>query len=334
MTTILLTGLIICLITFSHCAKQGALNGISLCENIIIPSLLPILILSNTLIKSKSKIVFQKLFGKIFEKFFHLPKNSAIAVIFGLIAGYPAGAILTNELYNEHLINSSQAKRIMSFNFCGGAAFIITAVGTITLKSTKLGLILYLTNVLSSLIVCIISRFFDKSELINSNQFSYQSFNNALANGTQTAINSILNICAYIILFSAIMDIFAIPSYLLPIVEITNGICATSLNIPLEYYAFFLSFGGICIHFQLISIINSFNMQYFDFFIYRLLNALLSFVLMKGYLLLYPQQKDVFSNLSSVTIEATQVNFGFGIIMVLGCAVIILDVEGRKYKLR
>ena len=111
--------IIIVLTIFSPAAKAGAIEGINLCEGIIIPAPLPILILSNTLIRLKSKRVVLK------------------ASILGMISGYPSGAILTRELYQSGCITFKEAERIMSFNFCGGIAFIISAVGGVIYKNTN-----------------------------------------------------------------------------------------------------------------------------------------------------------------------------------------------------
>lgn len=326
---IMLTSVIFLLIGFSPTTKAGAIEGIRLCEETIIPALLPIMILSNLIINSKCSIFFEKTLGWLAEKLFRLPKCTAPAILFGLIGGYPAGAILTSKLLSQGMIDEKTAKRIMRINFSGGLAFIVTAVGTMKLESAKLGFILYFSSIIPSIIIGIINSFKIKNSPYSSKCFySSNSFNDALIISVEDATKSILTMSAYIILFSAICSAIPIPSFAFPLLEITNGIFSNKMSI--EYLAFFLSFGGICVHLQLLNYLPS----YFDFLIFRIINAVCSFLIVKLYTIIFPVEQTVFSNQSSITPKLTEANAGFGIIMIFGCAVIIFDIENRRLKLR
>lgn len=330
--TILLITMIIGLIAFSNNAKAGAINGLELCENVIIPALLPMLILTNIIIKSKSARVINNLFGTITKGIFKLPKCTTGAIILGLIAGYPSGCMLTNELYNEGQISSEDAKRIMSFNFSGGMAFIITAIGSIHLKSTRLGLMLFLSNLLSSIILALIHSIRHKSPKQEYANRIYLPFTDAMVESVESTVHSILNMCAYIILFSALIAIIPVPKQITALVEITNGIMNdTATSLPL--YAFFLSFGGICIHFQLIGMLRNMEIPYPFFLLNRIAGGVISYGIMKAYLYLFPQSNEVFSNIAEKTTQLTQMNAGLSIVMIIGCVVIIFDIENKKYKL-
>lgn len=71
--TVVLVFITVYMMIMSSEAKAGAADGLGLCENIIIPSLLPILILVNIGVKSKTADVLKKIFGKLFEKVLKLP---------------------------------------------------------------------------------------------------------------------------------------------------------------------------------------------------------------------------------------------------------------------
>lgn len=327
--------LIIVLIIFSTDAKNGAKEGWALCEGIIIPSLLPIMILTNIIIKSKARYTFDFTFGFLFEKVFKLPKCCAGAVILGLVGGFPAGAILTSNLFEKGLITTSQAQRIMSFNFSSGVAFTITAVGTIYFKSTKTGLLLYLTGIISSLLICIVSSLFSKDTSINNKStVSSLGIVDAMIEAVETTIKSILVMCAYIILFSSLIKICKIPSGLLPLLEITNGLFAQSKSLSLPMYSMYLSFGGFCIHFQILNELKKMNIRYRTFLISRIAAAGISYAITKLYFELFPQSELVFSNISTnIAPKMVQVNQILSLIMVLGCAVAVFDIENKKLKL-
>ena len=303
----ILSGTIIVLIIFSKEAKTGAISGINLCENIIIPSLLPILIISNTLIRLKKNVFF--------------------SVFFGLISGYPSGIVLTDSLYKEGVINISEAKRLISYNFSGGCAFIISAVGTVIYKSTKAGIILFSSCVLSNVIIAVFQKpafIFKKREIPNR-----ISLNDALCSSVESSVKSLAVMSAYIILFSALLGIVKIPIFIIPIFEITNGICGTKL--PLPICAFFLSFGGLCVHFQLLSFLNNMKIKYYEFFFCRLLSACLSYFICRIILCFFSNSALVSASLSpSLPFELSKLGGGLSMIMVIGCAVIVFDLENRK----
>ncbi|MBE6741229.1 MAG: hypothetical protein E7570_02905 [Ruminococcaceae bacterium] len=313
-TALMCFGVIILLITFSAKARIGAVEGINLCEGIIIPSLLPVLILSNTVLMLKSKRAKTK------------------AVLLGLIAGYPSGAILTKELYKNKIISSNEAKRIMCFNFCGGFAFIISAVGSIVYKNKGAGIILYISCVLSSVIIALITKpFYNKSS--TKPLVQGRDFNSALCRSVELSVKSIAVMSAYIILFSALLKLFYIPDYIIPLLEITNGICKAKVLPSLPFCAFFLSFGGLCIHFQILPFLKEMKINYFFFLLFRLLSASLSYLICKIIIHFSGDAIIASSSLSpTLPFELSKLGGGLSMVMIIGCAALVFDLENRKIK--
>lgn len=326
--------LIICFIVFSVKAKAQALEGMKLCLNVIVPTLLPILILTNTIIKSNSRALLETVFSPL-AKLLRLPKCACCALILGLIGGYPTGAILSNELYNLHLIDSATAKRLMRCSFCGGVAFIITAVGTIHLGSTKTGVILYTINTLSSIIICSIDGIIHPSTDKSTQECSIgsQGFCDALISSIECSTKSVAVMCACIVFFSAICGLVSIPPFAMPLIEITNGIFKFNGSISLPYLCFFLSFGGLCIHLQILNVIKNTGIGYMDFFVHRVAGGLISYFLGKVYIFLFNPDTEVFSNISQITPRLNQINGSLSIILLASCIVIIVDLNNKKSKL-
>ena len=331
--TFLLCTVVILLICFSDSARQGAKSGFLMCEEIIIPSLLPVLIICKFIITSRLSRVFEILFGRIFEFVFSLPKESAGAVILGLISGYPSGAFLTCSLYERGIIDESEAERIMSFNVCSGVAFSVTAVGTVTYSSTKAGVVFYICNVLSSLCVAYISRFLtkEKAHVYGSSKIGFSSLSDAFCSSVESAVKALALMSAYIIFFSVLTEIIHPHDFLIPLLEITNGICNNTP--PPAYAVFFLSFGGICVHLQLLPFLNKMKINYPHFLIGRMSCSVLSFAFYKLYSLVFSESEAVFSNISSPAHSFSSGGIELSLVMITGCAVIILDIESRKIKL-
>lgn len=326
--------LIICFIVFSVRAKAQALEGMKLCLNVIVPTLLPILILTNTIIKSSSRVFLETVFSPL-ARLLRLPKCACCALILGLIGGYPTGAILSNELFNLHLIDNQTAKRLLRCSFCGGVAFIITAVGTIHLNSTKTGIIIYTINVLSSIIICVADGIIHPNTNKSTQEYSIgsQSFCNALINSIECSTKSVAVMCGCIVFFSAICGLVSIPPFAMPLIEITNGTFKFNGSISLPYLCFFLSFGGLCIHLQILNVIKSTGIGYIDFFVHRVVGGLISYFLGKGYILLFNPDTEVFSNISQITPRLNQINGSLSIILLASCIVIVVDLNNKKSKL-
>lgn len=326
--------LIICFIVFSVRAKAQALEGMKLCLNVIVPTLLPILILTNTVIKSSSRVFLETVFSPL-ARLLRLPKCACCALILGLIGGYPTGAILSNELFNLHLIDNQTAKRLLRCSFCGGVAFIITAVGTIHLNSTKTGIIIYTVNVLSSIIICVADGIIHPNTNKSTQECSIgsQSFCDALINSIECSTKSVAVMCGCIVFFSAICGLVSIPPFAMPLIEITNGIFKFNGSISLPYLCFFLSFGGLCIHLQILNVIKGTGIGYIDFFVHRVVGGLISYFLGKGYILLFNPNTEVFSNISQITPRLNQINGSLSIILLASCIVIVVDLNNKKSKL-
>ena len=326
--------LIICFIVFSVRAKAQALEGMKLCLNVIVPTLLPILILTNTIIKSSSRVFLETVFSPL-ARLLRLPKCACCALILGLIGGYPTGAILSNELFNLHLIDNQTAKRLLRCSFCGGVAFIITAVGTIHLNSTKTGIIIYTINVLSSIIICVADGIIHPNTNKSTQECSIgsQSFCDALINSIECSTKSVAVMCGCIVFFSAICGLVSIPPFAMPLIEITNGTFKFNGSISLPYLCFFLSFGGLCIHLQILNVIKSTGIGYIDFFVHRVVGGLISYFLGKGYILLFNPDTEVFSNISQITPRLNQINGSLSIILLASCIVIVVDLNNKKSKL-
>lgn len=320
-----IAGLLIC---FSPEARQGAADGLMLAQNTIIPSLLPLLIIFLLIMKSSLKDILSKLFGRVSFFLFGLPYITFPAILFGMIGGYPTGALLTKELYDNEEIDRRQAQRMVCFNFCGGCGFIITAVG-VYLKCSRAGVILFLSNALSSLLIGILLSV--REPRTNNCWFSYTKGTNVLDrlnDAVSSALSSVLNITAYIILFSAVNSCVNVPMELQPVLEITNGIF-NSRSISLSLLSAYLSFGGLCIHFQLFGIIKEIGLSYFKFLFFRLIGAVLSFFIAKGLLLLCPIDINVFSAIAT-PVSFGSVNYGLSALLIIGCFVMILDINSRK----
>lgn len=320
----------ILLIVFSAEMREGAYKGLALAENTIIPSLLPLLIIFLLIMKTGARDVMARAFGFVSHYLFNLPMVTFPAIIMGLVGGYPTGALLTQEFFLSQEIDSAQAARMLRFNFCGGCGFIITALGTATLLSPKAGLILFVSNITVSVLMGFALSF--TQPRMKKGFYSYREsppLGNAIADSAEGAIKSMLSITAFVIFFGAVNNIAPLPKFILPIVEITNGLCGGE-KFSLPEISGYLAFGGLCIHMQLLPSIVKCGMKYIDFLFFRVLSALLSYCVTKLILFVFPMEQQVFSNESGTVAVFSSVNIGLSFLLIVGCFVLVLDISSRK----
>lgn len=320
------------LIVFSYKAKEGALYGTSLAQNVVIPSLLPLLIIFNFILNCGAGRALENILSPFTYGALRLPKCTGAAVFFGLIGGYPTGALLTASLFRNSDIDSQTAKRLLRFNFSGGAGFIITAVGTGILQSTQQGLILFFSSAAAAVISACAGALIWKGDEKGGCSYISMPAADALNKSVEQSARSVINMAACIILFCAFRGIADIPATLSPLLEITSGTVGAAGALPLPALAFYLAFGGFCIHLQIYTIIREIGMKYADFLLWRVINGILAALICLFLIKIFPNASTVFSNYSDTIIRPTSVNAALSVLMLLGCAVLIFDLENRKRK--
>ena len=149
---------IICLILtalmlfFSKELTVAVINGMSLSAMRIIPTVFPFMILSDLWmscieIKSKSRLKIW------FEHCFGINSYGLIALITGIFCGFPLGVKVAVNLYESGMISKSELERISPIVNLPSLAFVISGVGAGLYDDVKTGIILYISVLLSSLLI-------------------------------------------------------------------------------------------------------------------------------------------------------------------------------------
>ena len=286
---------------------EGAGKGLDFCAKVLIPSLFPFMIISGFVVKSGISVIIGKIGGGITKLLFRLPGVTFATVIISLIGGYPTGAKGISSLVEGGSITKKQAELMMLFCVGAGPGFVINAVGCSMFGNIDIGVILFASQILASLAIGVIcSLFYRKTFTVELKDIRSKrrdtdnkevGISKALINSVSESIISILNMCGFVVLFSCLIEvltasgfiefisgllnIFLIPASvsnsIVPVIlEVTTG-CKTaiSLNAPIEIVAFALGFSGLCVHFQIFSIINV-NISKAKFILARLAHGLVS----------------------------------------------------------
>lgn len=264
-------------------------SALSLCANVIIPSVFPFIVISDFLY---AYMYFspKDLIGGAFEKLFKINRAGLYAFVLGILCGFPLGVKCTSELYKSGKISRDEAERLIGFCNNTGPAFLVSGIGLGLRKNANDGLFLYFVMVLSAVITGIVfsrGRHLQKgcSENLRQNSFSFTaSIKNA---GVNT-----LHICSYLTFFACIVGMLRNTigenyTYLsiIPFLEVgsaTSILSKTRLLSPrlsLALSSFAVGFSGFSVHLQALSFISDTDIRTGMYFIMKLFEGVLSFML-------------------------------------------------------
>lgn len=242
---------------------NGASEGLLLWFQIILPTLFPFLIITNLLIRTDSIHWISDAAGPVICRIFRVSKSGSFAVIAGFLCGYPMGAKVTADLTDSGQISADEGRYLLSFCNNTSPVFILNYIVWKTLQREDLlapsMIILFGAPVAVS--------FFTRKYYLKG-RHSFRSMPAAPEKKKwdfkivdaciMDSFEAITKVGGYIILFSVILTLMLtisaqLPfvSYLLPALEVTNGITMighSKLPLEIQYPALMglTSFGGIC----------------------------------------------------------------------------------------
>ena len=321
---------------FPDTVTNGVTEGLKVCFYIILPSLFPFMVLSTYIIKSNIFDFAYKFLAPVSKFLFRQSACTVPVIIMSMIGGFPVGIKMVGNLLRENSITKNQAQRLCIFCMNGGPAFIITAVGVNMLGSAKAGVIMFASLCFSSLIIGIFTRFLgDKNEL--KEHAPKRNTLVSLSSAVSDALQSVLGVCAWVVIFSAITTCLkicianenvytAISSFL----EVTNGCVMLAGKMPIPVITAIIGFGGICVHCQVISELKECGVKYSHFFVCRVLNGAVAAFISYLLLLIFPVEIDVFASAQNMTVATFSVSLPAFFTFAIMCIIMIFDIDRKK----
>lgn len=315
--------------------KNGVINGILICGRVIIPSLFPFTMCVLFIMKSGVAEKFSFL-SPLTKRFFGLSGENFSLFLLSLIGGYPVGARLIKEAYQNDRLTKEEARVMLGFCVNAGPAFIIGAVGSGVLGSKKIGVFLFLSHILSSVVLCFISRFFKPLSKTRKRKAVIKiSASDNFVLSTADAASSVISICSFVILFSAINAYIEALSAKFPYItnllfftEVTNGILYTD---NIYTISFLLGLGGFCVLCQVLSCTREIGVNYLPFLSFRLLHGLLSVFFTKLFLKVFSVTLSTFSSGGSFSPRILYSTPALAVSMLLMSIIFMVSVSSKKY---
>lgn len=264
-------------------AIAGAKDGLMLCFNVIVPSLFPFFVLSSLVVDLGLAAYLGRALEGLMRPLFRVSGSCAAAVALGFIGGYPVGARTALQLYQQGLCSKTEAERLLAFCNNSGPAFILGVVGAGIFGDSRVGLLLYLTHALASLVVGLLFRFYGGSERAHASKSRPKPIQTvtipaAFTGAVARSLQSTLNICAFVVFFSVVLQllsaygVFAALAQLLSMVgfqpewarrlvagllELSSGVSSlrgeAQLAGRVSMAAFMLGWAGLSVHCQVLS---------------------------------------------------------------------------------
>lgn len=268
----------------------------------IFPSLFPMFVISKILVE----IGLPKVLGNIFKKpmnfLFKTKGEGAFIFFMSMITGFPSSAKYIDDMLDKKMITIKDSEKILMFTFFSNPLFIVNTVGNIFFNNINFGFIILISHILGNIIIGLLFRNYNKNVLTNDNstklslKYMHNKINDInifklLFDSIKDSLDILINIFGIVtfiliiinLLFSNSNSIITILSS--GIAEMTTGLKYLSLsnldiNLKLLISMFFISFGGLSVHFQIMSILNKRKVKYLPFLIARILHGIISVLLL------------------------------------------------------
>lgn len=285
--------------------SEFTFQGIRVWATCVLPSLFPFMIFSKLLTATGFPTEISKHFSKPTKKLFNCPEVSSYVFLMSILAGYPLGAKLTSELYENGKISRTEAHRICSFTSNSGPMFIVGTVGVGMLLSQKAAVLIYISHILGALVNGLLFRSYTPKEIPQSSQKIEKKNEFDLSKTMLDGVNSILLVGGFITIFFVVTEVFSSLGFFKPIslllstlgleANVSNGLIfgffemtkgcllVASSTIPLAFKAsiccFLISFGGLAISFQALAFLNKFKISKKFFFMQKTTQGIISFLI-------------------------------------------------------
>lgn len=269
----------------------GAQSGVAICINSVIPSLLPFMLVSSCIIKSRFSRPLGVIISKIITPITKMSTEACVCFVVGLLGGYGAGARAVAESCEENLITKEEAQCILPFCNNPGPLFVMGTVGVGFFSSKETGMLLYLVQIISALLCArVFAGNFDKNTKTFAEEWNYYKKNKPAIGGliTKAAYENVYAVlCAsvFIVTFGAITEILPFGKYqaLCGILEVTRAIAQISREGReiLPCVSALLSWGGMSVHFQANALCeNKYNMK--KYYMGKLFQSAVSYLIAKA----------------------------------------------------
>ena len=303
----------VCLVLAPSEAIESARYALSLCAELIIPSLLPFFAASALLIRLGAPQELGRLLAPLARRLWGVSGAGASAFLAGICGGYPLGAQTVAELYRAGQISREEAERLLRFCNNSGPSFLIGVIGAGLFSSRSAGLLLYGVHILAAILTGALFRR-RAAPCSSLRPVQCPGIADALVASVRQATSAVLSVCGFVVCFcvlSGLLDALGlwdaaaallsraalIPapdarSLLIGLTELSSGIGALRGLPPTAgrfvLAAFLCGWGGLSVHLQTMAVLAETDLDGRAHLAGRFFSAILSALLAAAVLRFFP----------------------------------------------
>lgn len=297
------------LVCYPQESASAARRGLSICLEVIIPSLFPFFVFSSLFIGLGLSHAAGRVLAPLMGPLFHMRGPCAVPLLLGLVGGYPVGLRTAAQLKETGACSLEEARRLAAFcNLCG-PGFLLSVAGVGIFASKEAGFLLLGTHWAAAVLVGILFRFQcapskDAAPPPRSLPQDSLGLSQVFPNSVRDSFTATLGICAFVIFFTVLIQLLQssgllsrvalllaglLPgilspelcqSFLIGIFELSTGVYslseagATPLALPMA--AFIMGWGGLSVHCQSLPFLDRLTDHRVTYFTGKLLHGLLA----------------------------------------------------------
>jgi sporulation integral membrane protein YlbJ len=315
----------------------AAKRGIDTWWQVVFPGLFPFFIISELMIRFGIVHFLSVFLEPVMRPLFNVPGSGALVLAAGYTSGAPIGGVLTSNLEQQNLIDKEEAGRLVAFTNNASPLFMLSSIAIGFLGLPQVGWLLagshYAANLCVGILLKVLS---SKKEYIfntytikqlfllalsrmqHAGEGAKQPLGHSLGDATRKAMQNMLVVGGFIIIFSVLIEIMSIVGLLsllgnilglilLPLgldqalmvplasgmMEMTIGIkMVAESSVPLIQQlvciSLLLGWAGIAVHAQVAAFISERGINLAPYFLARIMQSLLAavFTLALGHSLL------------------------------------------------
>lgn len=255
-------------------AANGIRKGLILFGNMLLPSLLPFLVLSELLLSTGSGAWLGRVLARPLRSLFGLTRQGAAALLLGWLCGVPVGAVYAMRLVNQGTISKDECARLMLLANTPSTGFLVGAVGIALFGSREVGVVLLLSTLAAATATGVLLKLTrgDLPSVCRNtavNGVKNNSFSGALTGAIASSATTLLTVCGFVLFFAAVsacvseaVSALSLPplaaTLLTGTLELSAGVSAAAAHhapgTALLLCAFFAGFSGLSIALQVFTV--------------------------------------------------------------------------------
>ncbi len=327
-TALVSLGVACLIVVFPAKGLEAATRGVAIWWDVLFPALFPFFVISEMMLGFGIVHFFGALLDPMMRPLFRVPGIGGFVMAMGFASGYPIGARLTSQLWEQKLVNRDEGERLVSFTSTSDPIFLIGAVSVGFFHDAGLAVIFALSHYGTGIVLGLIMRFHGSSAatppavhqddgpiMMRALRAMHRArlrdgrpVGLLLQEAVQSSLKLVFVIGGLVVFFSAVLELFtaahvmdffyravnaalhlfAIPEPLSQAVvngffEVTLGAKSAgsagdsiALVHKVAIAAFVLSWSGLSVHAQIVSLLNHTNLRYVPFLAARFTHGVLA----------------------------------------------------------